>query len=168
MKDPKTRWGVALFLGMALTMCVAASLPKYVGEFWGNGANLTNTPGGSGGGGTNTGPITLSIVGGSVTVLATTPLGCVTNAPLIYSLSLTESPTISNPSGTFGDGQRITFRLRQNATGGYTPAWGAKYTYGDDLTGVSVKTNANSVSYVAWIYDSTQDEWHCVANVIGY
>jgi hypothetical protein len=117
--------------------------------------------GGGGGGGTLTEYLAPAVValsfGASVAV----------NAALgnVFTLTLTSSAaTIANPSSPV-DGQMIQFRLAQNATGGYTVAWGAAYDFGSNagvpnnppaLTAVASKTDILSFGYDAaltsWCY----------------
>src|SRR6185369_8590298 len=136
-----------------------------------SGTAWTNGPpsGGSGGGNnaTNSGPIVLSISGTNVAVLASTPVGCTTNALLPYTLTLTTNVLIQHPTGML-DGQRIAISFAQDGTGSRLAAFDTKFSFGTDITGITLSTTASITDVATFIYNSTADKWRCVGFTRGY
>ncbi len=74
--------------------------------------------------------------------------------------ALAANLTINAPTGTPADGQRLMFRLKDNATP-RTITWNSIYRdVGATRLGVTI---ASKTSYVGFIYNSTDNKWDCVA-----
>src|SRR6185369_17243834 len=116
---------------------------------------------------TNSGPIALSISGTNVAILASNPLGCVTNALLPYTLTLTTNVLIQNPTGML-DGQRIAISFAQDGTGSRLASFDTKFAFGTDITGITLSTTASITDVATFIYNSTADKWRCVGFTRGY
>ena len=135
-----------------------------------NGVQLTNavfTPP-IGGGGTNSGPIALSISGTNVAVNPITPLGCSTNAPLPYRLTLTTNVLVQNPSPTALDGQTIIVEFLQDATGSRLVFFDTQYAFGTDISGITLTTTANKRDFATFKFNGVSSKWYCVGYVRGY
>lgn len=170
-----TNTGVAYF-GSSGQTTIAAD-----GAISGSGTGLTSVPTnaidstffawinskgtGSGGGGTNSSPIALSFSDTNVAVSCTTPLGCVTNAPLHFTLSMTTNALIQNPTG-MGDGQRIVIEFIQDATGSRLGYFDTDFAFGSDITACTLTTTASKRDFATFIY--TNSKWYCVGFVRGY
>jgi hypothetical protein len=83
-------------------------------------------------------------------------------ADLVLS-TLDTNSTMANPAGTPHDGQRLSFRITQDGTGGRTLAWGSEYIfvrtaahYLDDA--------ANAISTYEFQYHAGDDEWRHLPN----
>lgn len=123
---------------------------------------------GGGSGGTNATPITLSISGGNVAVNCTTPVGVSTNSPLAFELTLTGNVTISNPTGSFLNGQRINLYVQQDGTGGRTVSFGNKFVYGSTVTGFTMTSTASKEDHITAVYRSVRDVWMIDGVTQGY
>ena len=96
-----------------------------------------------------------------------TPVG--SNAKSIVNLgSLTGNITINAPSGTPSDGNDLTFRLVQDATGGRTITWNAAFAFGTDITSALVVTTASSKQELKFIYNATDSTWRAMAIARGF
>jgi hypothetical protein len=71
-----------------------------------------------------------------------------------YRVTLGGSRTIANPTN-LTDGQRITYELHQDGTGGRTVSWGAMFTWSTDLPVPTLSTNINYVDQVAFVYNAS-------------
>jgi len=114
---------------------------------------------------TNSGPITLSISGTNVAVSAVTPVGCVTNAPLPFRLTVTTNILVQNPTGGL-DGQRIFVEFL--ATSNYVAYFDTKFSFGSDVTGITLSTTSNLVDFATFVYNSTADRWRAIGFTRGY
>jgi hypothetical protein len=128
---------------------------------------LAYAAGSGGGGGTNSAPIALSFSDTNVAVSCTTPLGCVTNAPLHYRLTMTTNALVQNPSG-MGDGQRIVIEFIQDATGSRLAFFDTDFAFGTDITGITLTTTASKRDFATFVYHATTDKWYAVGFTRGY
>lgn len=79
--------------------------------------------------------------------------------------TLTGNMLVNAPTGTPTDGQRITFRLNQNAAGGWTVSWDAAYRFGLDLIATDLATSPNAENRITFQYNSTAAKWEAVGLV---
>jgi len=72
--------------------------------------------------------------------------------------------------GTPADGQKLVLLIRQNETGGWVPTLPTSVKYGDQITAanLSISIDANSRTYLGFIYDGQTGSYDIVANVSGY
>ena len=84
-----------------------------------------------------------------------------------FSCTIAGNRTIANPTGAY-DGQKMLFRIRQDATGGRTLAFDTKFRLGADVTNVTINTGANKTSYYSVIYDAANDKFDIVAVSRGH
>jgi hypothetical protein len=91
-----------------------------------------------------------------------------TNAGIgnLFTVTLDQNVTFSNPTNST-DGQRITWRIVQNATGNFTLALGSNF---EDPTGflAGIPITANSVSYLVAIFYNATTKWHILPPAKGY
>jgi hypothetical protein len=79
--------------------------------------------------------------------------------------TLTGSMLINAPTGTPTDGQRITFRLNQNATGGWVVSWDTIYRFSLDLTALDLSTSPNAENRITFQYNATSLKWEAIGLV---
>jgi len=80
----------------------------------------------------------------------------------IGEVTITDNRTLGNPTGAI-DGQELTFRIRQNATGGFTLSLGTKYRFTDIVASLTVNATANKTTYLKVRYDETDDKFDIIA-----
>lgn len=73
-----------------------------------------------------------------------------------------ETPT--NPT----NGQKCTWRIRQDGTGSRTLAFSAAFRFGNSLSSITLSTTANKTDYIGAIYNSTDSKWDIVSFSDGY
>lgn len=76
-----------------------------------------------------------------------------------FKLVLAHNATLSNPTNPT-DGMVLNIRIKQDATGSRTLAYGSKYKFPGGAPALS--TAANTVDFLSMYYDSTDDLWSCV------
>lgn len=104
-------------------------------------------------------------VGGSTTqsiayAASITPV--IASGTLIKVGTLTGPILINNPTGSPTDGQRFTFHLNQDATGGRAITWGAAFRFGIDLTSADLSTAPNVENRIVFQYNSTNSKYEAV------
>lgn len=92
-----------------------------------------------------------------------------TNAALgnIFDVTLGGNRTFSNPTNPV-DGQRITYRIRQDATGTRVPSWGTAFRFSTDIPQPVLSTTASKLDRVAFEYNATDSKWDCIGVSRGY
>jgi hypothetical protein len=84
-----------------------------------------------------------------------------------FNLTLTASTgTIANPTNPV-DGQVIRFRIKQDATGSRTVAWGTAYDFGASSAPV-LSTGASKTDIAAFEYDAGISKWCFLGAGLGY
>ncbi len=81
--------------------------------------------------------------------------------------TLTGTVTVNAPSGTPTDGQLLSFRFIQNATG-YAITWDAAFAFGTDITSALIPSTPNAKFEVGCMWNSTDSKWRVVALVRGF
>lgn len=106
--------------------------------------------------------ITLSIVPRVVALTdgATITPNCDTTD--IGTVTIAGNRTFAAPSGTPVAGQKLIFRIKQDATGSRVPTWNAIYRFPGG-TATTLTTAANKTDYVGFIYNATDTKWDNVA-----
>lgn len=86
----------------------------------------------------------------------------------IYNVgTLTGAITINNYTGTPDDGQTITFRFIQDATGrAFT--WGSNWSFGTDITAGDLPTTANANFEVMFRYNAVATKFRCAGLLRGF
>jgi len=85
----------------------------------------------------------------------------------LFSVTITANRQFQNPSNPTS-GQKIIFRVKQNAAGSKLVTWDGKYRFSTDLPAPTASTGANLTDYFGFIYHSTDDKWDYVAEVKGF
>lgn len=114
-------------------------------------------------GGTFTGATTESVV--ALTDGATIAVNALLGN--IFTVTLGGNRTLANPSGAV-DGQRLTFRIRQDATGSRTLAFDTKFRFGPDLLTITLSTTAAKTDYIGVIYHAADDKFDVLAFRTGF
>lgn len=79
--------------------------------------------------------------------------------------TLTANMLVNPPTGTPVDGQRLTLRLNQNATGGWVVSFDAIYRFGLDLTAADLSTSPNAENRLTFQYNAAATKWEAVGLV---
>jgi len=79
-----------------------------------------------------------------------------------FEVTLGGNRTMGEPSSPL-DGQTIVFLIKQDATGGRTLAWNAKFKW-PSATAPTLSTGANDVDMVTGKYHETDDLWYMVTS----
>jgi hypothetical protein len=96
------------------------------------------------------------------------------DAEVFTIAALTGNVTIGAPSGTAAttglpyDGQPLTIRLTQDATGGRTVTWNAAFAFGTDVTAAMVPTTASAACEVMFRWHAATSKWRAVGIVRGF
>jgi hypothetical protein len=78
-----------------------------------------------------------------------------------FRVTIGGNRTLSNPiNGT--DGQRITYRIKQDATGSRLITWGSSFRFSDRYPQPSLSVTPNYVDYIYFEYNSADDKWDCL------
>jgi hypothetical protein len=85
----------------------------------------------------------------------------------LFTVTLGGNRTMANPTNPTS-GQKIIYRLKQDATGSRTITWGAAFRFGTDVTSPTLTTTASKTDYVGFIYNAADSKWDCVAVSRGY
>lgn len=118
---------------------------------------------------------------GSLGGSAANPLLCATPVPLtdgasipvdaslgnLFSVTLGGSRTMAAPTNP-SKGQRIAFRIKQDATGSRTMSWDAIYRFCTSIASPTLSTTASKTDYVEFIYNSDSLKWDVVDVRLGY
>jgi hypothetical protein len=88
------------------------------------------------------------------------------NNEIYFTMTLNGDKTLANPVNAT-DGQKILWRIRQDATGSRTLAFGNKFSFSASAPEFAVSTAANSITYLAAIYDAVSDKFQ-VTGFIGF
>jgi len=84
-----------------------------------------------------------------------------------FDVTLGGNRTLGNPTGAV-NGQKLLFRIKQDATGGRTLTFGTKYRFGADLTSAVLSTAAGKLDRVGVEYHLTDDKFDVIALMRGY
>lgn len=87
-----------------------------------------------------------------------------------FRVTLGGNRTMGVPSNPV-NGQKIMFEIIQDGTGSRTITFSGGaggYSYGTDITGVTLTTTANKRDFVGAVYNSTANTWYIIAFIKGY
>jgi hypothetical protein len=106
----------------------------------------------------------------AATIAVDASLG-ITSSNSLYWVVLGANRNLGTPTNPTS-GQEITFRFKQDGTGGRTitiPTGGAgQYRYGTDITGITLSTAIATSDYMRVRYDAQDDRWDIISFVKGY
>ncbi len=115
---------------------------------------------------TGTGEVVVTIPGGGSSGITTLTDGpnIATNASLgsIFMVTLGGNRTLDNPINPT-DGQKIIYRIRQDATGSRTITWGSDFRFGTDVPMPTLTTTASKTDYIGFMYNLADAKWDCLA-----
>jgi Holliday junction resolvasome RuvABC DNA-binding subunit len=84
-----------------------------------------------------------------------------------FSVTVAGNRTIGTPTNPV-NGQKLTLRITQDATGNRLTTFNSSWNFGIDFTNLSYSTSANITDYFGAIYNSTTSKWDIVSLVRGY
>lgn len=119
---------------------------------------------------TLTTPILQSPIIQGVAVVALTDAATITtNAALanVFTVTLAGNRTMAAPTNP-ANGQKIIYRIKQDATGTRTLTWNAVFRFGTDVLNPTLTTTPNKTDYIGFIYNATDSTWDCLAVTHGY
>lgn len=113
--------------------------------------------------------LTSPILAGSAEVALTYSSTITVNAAQgnVFWVVLTGNPTIANPTNP-NAGQKIIYRLKQDATGSRTVTWGSIFRFGTDIPTPTLTTTPSKNDYIGFIYNDIDSFWDCIALTRGY
>ncbi len=85
----------------------------------------------------------------------------------VFTVTLGGNRTISNPTNPLS-GQKLIYRLTQDATGSRTVTWDTMFRFGIDVPTPVLTSTINKTDYIGFIYNATSTTWDCVAVSRGY
>lgn len=95
-----------------------------------------------------------------------------TDAEIFNIGTLTGNLTVNAPTAlsttAIYDGQRMTFRLTQDATGGRTITWNAAYAFGTDVTAAMIPTAAGAKCEISFRWNAADAKWRAVSIARGF
>ena len=95
------------------------------------------------------------------------PAGDTTDVFTITTAQATNVTTISAPTGTPVDGQKLMFRIKCDATPRTLTGWNAIYRFSSDMTAPSTLV-ASKTFYMGFVYNSTDSTWDNVAQINNF
>lgn len=116
------------------------------------------------------GAVTLNAVRAKAPVTLTDAETITTDATLanVFRVTLAGTPrTLDNPTGMV-DGQRLTWEITQDATGGRTLSFGAAFAFGTDLPSVTLSTTPGVTDILGAQYHAASGKWRVLALAKGY
>ena len=85
-----------------------------------------------------------------------------------WHVTLAGNRVIENPTNSV-DGRILILRIQQDANGGRTITWGAKFRFNGDLAigNVVLSTGGGSIDRIGFEYVASDDRWDCVSFIKG-
>ena len=80
----------------------------------------------------------------------------------VFLVNATEDFTLDNPTNC-EDGQRIIWRIKQDATGSRVITLDTKFTVASEISSIVLSTAANAIDHIGAIYNATDDKFEVVA-----
>lgn len=85
----------------------------------------------------------------------------------VFKVTLGGNRTIDNPTNPTA-GQKLIYRLKQDATGSRTITWGSAFRWGADVPVPTLTTTAAKTDYIGFVYNSDDTKWDGLAVARGY
>jgi hypothetical protein len=85
----------------------------------------------------------------------------------VFTVTFGGSRTMAAPTNAV-DGQRIMYRLKQDATGSRVPTWNAIFRFSNDIPNPTLSTTASKTDYISFQYNNTDSKWDCIGVSRGY
>lgn len=115
------------------------------------------------------GALTLNAVRRQAPITLTDAATINTDASLasVFRVTLEGNRTLANPTGMV-DGQRLTWEITQDATGGRTLALGSAFAYGADLPSVTLSSTGGKTDVLGAQYHAASGKWRVLALAKGF
>jgi parallel beta-helix repeat protein len=84
-----------------------------------------------------------------------------------FTVTFAGNRTIANPTNPTS-GQKVIYRITQDATGSRTVTWGANFRFSTDIPSPTLTITAAKTDYVEFIYNSTDTKYDCLRVVKGF
>lgn len=84
-----------------------------------------------------------------------------------FQVTLAGNRTLGNPTNS-QDGQKVLWRIKQDATGSRTLTLGSNFRLGADISSITLSTAANKVDFLGAVYHASDGKWDVLAFVKGY
>ena len=85
----------------------------------------------------------------------------------VFTVTLGGNRTLANPTNPT-NGQRVTWRVKQDGTGSRTLAFGAAFRFGTDLISATLSTTAGKLDFIGAIYNGNDAKWDVTSFIRGY
>lgn len=85
----------------------------------------------------------------------------------VFTVTLGGNRTMANPTNPTS-GQKIVYRLKQDATGSRTITWGSAFRFGTDVASPTLTTTAAKTDYLGFMYNAADSKWDALAVARGY
>jgi len=107
-------------------------------------------------------------VGSGRVVALTDAASIVVDATLgdVFTVTLGGNRTLANPTGAI-NGQKMVFRIRQDATGSRTLAYDTKFRFNTDIPSITLTTTLSKTDYIGVMYHSADDKFDVIALTKG-
>ena len=80
--------------------------------------------------------------------------------------TVSQTTTIANPTGTPGNFQRYTLRMK--STSARTLAWGAQFRSSSDMPAPATTSGASLTDYMTFQWNSADSKWDCLGKNFGF
>ncbi|MFN7930284.1 MAG: hypothetical protein U0Y68_20630 [Blastocatellia bacterium] len=160
---------VATFLGTPSSSNLAAALTDETGTGAAVFAASPTLSGTIGGNLTFGGTLIFNkaTVGAPVTLTDAATVATDASAGNRFRVTLGGNRTLGNPTNPT-DNQQVVWELIQDATGSRTISLDTKFTFGTDITSITLTTTAGKRDFLTAIYNSTADKWYVVGIIKGF
>lgn len=85
----------------------------------------------------------------------------------MFKVTLGGNRTMGAPSNPV-DGQRITYRIIQDANGTRTLTWDSAFRFGTSLPSPTITTGNGKSDIISFTYNPNATAWYCVSIVQGF
>lgn len=166
------RLGLGQFSSLPASLSFAASTIPSSGIYFGTDTNLYRNASGTLRTDTSVSVGRRIIVDSKSPSFASTLINTDATVGNLFTFTMSGARTLSVPSGG-ADGQRITYRVKQDSTGGraLTLQTGipSGFRFGTDITSIDLTSEApNKTSYISCIYNAADARWDVVSFVRGF
>lgn len=84
----------------------------------------------------------------------------------VFDITMTANTTLTLANAF--DGQTITLRLKQDATGGRTVTWGSPIHFGSDIPSITLSTGASLTDVVVLMYVAATNNYWVMSYARGF
>lgn len=108
-----------------------------------------------------------SLITGIVVLTDAANIATDASAGNLFTVTLGGNRNLSAPTNPTS-GQRITYRITQDATGGRGLTFDAVFNFGLDIISFTPSSGANKIDYIGCIYNGATSKWDVVATSKGF